>query len=46
MIIGMWGSLGDEVALTGFIRELKKLHPHEYISVLNKFSDFFIIILI
>ena len=41
MIIGMWGSLGDEVALTGFIRELKKLYPHEYISVLNKFSELF-----
>ncbi len=41
MIIGMWGSLGDEVALTGLVREIKRKYPYEYISVLNKFSELF-----
>jgi ADP-heptose:LPS heptosyltransferase len=41
MVVGMWGSLGDEVALTGIIRELKRIFPDEYISVINKFPELF-----
>jgi len=41
MIIRMFGSLGDEIALTGLVREYRKQYPDETLIVTNKFPEIF-----
>jgi ADP-heptose:LPS heptosyltransferase len=41
MKVRIWGSLGDEVALTGTVRELKKQFPDEIVRIENKFPEIF-----